>query len=105
MKLWCAHTGRLLKTFRGAQYEISDISVNVENTLLAAGSLDHVLRVWNLQTGAPVAVLTGHSAMITTVNFCPSHCWNLRYLVSTSSDGAVAFWSYFQEPNGNLTFK
>ncbi|XP_044761682.1 bromodomain and WD repeat-containing protein 1 [Coccinella septempunctata] len=105
VKLWCAITGRLLKTFRGAQYEISDISVNVENTLLAAGSLDHILRVWSLQTGAPVAVLTGHTAMITTVNFCQSSCWNLRYLVSTSSDGAVAFWTYFHEPNGKITFK
>ncbi|KAK9885011.1 hypothetical protein WA026_009238 [Henosepilachna vigintioctopunctata] len=105
VKLWSAYTGRLLASFRGAQYEISDISVNLENTLLAAGSLDHILRVWSLQTGFPVAVLSGHSAMITTVNFCPSSCWNVRYLVSTSSDGAVAFWSYSIDSNETVTFK
>ncbi|KAL3278873.1 hypothetical protein HHI36_016393 [Cryptolaemus montrouzieri] len=105
VKLWSAYTGRLLASFRGAQYEISDISVNVENTLLAAGSLDHILRVWSLQTGCPIAVLSGHTAMITTVNFCPSSCWNVRYLVSTSSDGAVAFWAYSHEPNDTIAFK
>ena len=41
--------------------------VNYENTLLAAGSIDKVIRVWNIQTLAPVAVLSGHTAMITSL--------------------------------------
>lgn len=65
VKAWSSHTGRLLATMRGASAEITDMAVNVENTLLAAGSLDRVLRVWCLQTTAPVAVLLGHAGMIT----------------------------------------
>lgn len=32
--------------------------------------------------------------MITSVNFCPSPRGDLRYLVSTSTDGSIAFWQY-----------
>ncbi|KAJ8941140.1 hypothetical protein NQ318_004259 [Aromia moschata] len=38
IKLWSAHTGRLIAAFRGASSEITDIAINSENTLLAAGS-------------------------------------------------------------------
>ena len=81
-------------SFRGASAEITDIDINLENTLLAAGSMDKILRVWDMQTGAPVAVLLGHTGMITSVHFCPSARWDVRYLVTTSSDGCVAFWTY-----------
>lgn len=32
-----------------------DIAVNFDNTLLAAGSLDRILRVWCFQTMSPVS--------------------------------------------------
>lgn len=94
VKLWSTTDGRLLATFRGASSEITDIAVNIDNTLMAAGSLDRILRVWDLQTTAPIAVLTSHTGMITSVNFCPSPRGDLRYLVTTSTDGSVAFWQY-----------
>ncbi|XP_059610185.1 PH-interacting protein isoform X2 [Phlebotomus argentipes] len=94
VKLWSAIDGRLLATFRGASAEITDIAINLDNTLLAAGSLDRILRVWDLQTTAPIAVLTSHTGMITSVNFCPSPRGDLRYLVTTSTDGSVAFWQF-----------
>ncbi|XP_053693465.1 PH-interacting protein [Sabethes cyaneus] len=94
VKLWSAIDGRLLATFRGASAEITDIAINLDNTMLAAGSLDRILRVWDLQFGGPIAVLSGHTGMITSVNFCPSPKADLRYLVTTSTDGSVAFWEY-----------
>jgi bromodomain and WD repeat domain containing protein 1/3 len=89
----------LLTTFRGASAEITDIAINVENTMLAAGSIDRVLRVWDLQTGSVVAVLSEHNGMITSVNFCPNPKTDMKYLVTTSTDGTVAFWSY-RQPSG-----
>lgn len=103
VKLWSATDGRLLATFRGASSEITDIAVNIDNTLMAAGSLDRILRVWDLQTTAPVAVLTSHTGMITSVNFCPSPRGDLKYLVTTSTDGSVAFWQYSVH-RGKTTF-
>lgn len=99
VKLWSAIDGRLLTTFRGASAEITDIAINLENTMLAAGSLDRVLRVWDLQTASVIAVLCAHNGMITSVNFCPSPKSDLKYLVTTSTDGSVAFWQYSQ-PRG-----
>lgn len=104
VKLWSAIDGRLLATFRGASAEITDIAVNLDNTLLAAGSLDRILRVWDMQTGAPVAVLTAHTGMITSVNFCPSPSRELKYLVTTSTDGSIAFWQYTTASNRKTVF-
>ncbi|XP_054271446.1 bromodomain and WD repeat-containing protein 3-like isoform X1 [Macrosteles quadrilineatus] len=94
VKVWSAIDGRLLATLRGASAEISDIAINMENTLLAAGSIDRLIRVWCLQTAAPVAILTSHTGMITGVNFCPGVIDGRYYLASTSSDGSVAIWGY-----------
>lgn len=98
VKIWSATDGRLLSTLRGASSEITDIAVNNENTLLAAGSCDKILRVWCMQYCSPVAVLTGHTGMITSVHFCPVVVNDIRYLVTTSTDGSVAFWSYVHQP-------
>ena len=51
MKIWSSTDGRLLMTLRGHQSviaDISDISVNDENTLLASGGLDKVRRKNNV---------------------------------------------------------
>ncbi|KAG7201707.1 hypothetical protein KM043_004433 [Ampulex compressa] len=105
VKVWSSVDGRLLATFRGASAEIMDIAVNFDNTLLAAGSLDRILRVWCFQTMSPVAVLSGHSGMITSVNFCPISCSGVYYLVSTSTDGSVAFWSHTKKSNERAVFQ
>lgn len=104
VKLWSAIDGRLLFTYRGASAEITDIAINLENTLLAAGSLDHILRVWDLHTAGPIAVLCSHTGMITSVNFCPSPRDFLKYLVTTSTDGSVAFWQYSTTRDGKTSF-
>lgn len=58
VKIWSSIDGRLLATFRGASAEIMDIAVNFDNTLLAAGSLDRVIRVWCFQSMSPVSIKT-----------------------------------------------
>ena len=105
VKVWSSSDGRLLATFRGASAEIMDIAVNFDNTLLAAGSLDKILRVWCFQTMSPVAVLSGHSGMITSVKFCPISSNDIYYLVSTSSDGSVAFWPHIKKGNERAVFQ
>ena len=99
VKLWSSIDGRLLTTYRGASSEITDIAINLENTMVAAGSIDRVLRVWDLQNSSVIAVLCSHSGMITSVNFCPNPRSDCKYLVTTSTDGSVAFWQYSQ-PRG-----
>jgi len=52
---------------RGHAAEITDIAISANNRLLAVGSCDKLIRIWCLQTAVPVAVLHGHSNMITSV--------------------------------------
>ena len=42
VKLWSTRDGHLIATLRGHSAQITDISINMENTLLASGSLDKV---------------------------------------------------------------
>ncbi|XP_046806773.1 bromodomain and WD repeat-containing protein 3 isoform X1 [Lucilia cuprina] len=104
IKIWSAMDGRLLATLRGASAEITDIAINLDNTMLAAGSVDRILRVWDLQTTSPIAVLAAHTGMITSVNFCPSPRNDLKYLVTTSNDGSIAFWQYSTPRGQKITF-
>ncbi|KAK7075021.1 Bromodomain and WD repeat-containing protein 3 [Halocaridina rubra] len=93
VKIWSTLDGRLLATLRGASAEISDLAIDSENSLIAAGSCDKIIRVWNLQTLAPIAVLSSHTGMVTALQFCPAPD-NEGVLVSTGGDGCVAFWTY-----------
>uniref|UniRef100_G1SND3 Bromodomain and WD repeat domain containing 3 n=1 Tax=Oryctolagus cuniculus TaxID=9986 RepID=G1SND3_RABIT len=118
VKIWATDDGRLLATLRGHSAEISDMAVNYENTLIAAGSCDKVVRVWCLRT-----LLTGHfilvfsivfminqprsrpgvqiscssfsSGMFVAVQFC-NNGDSLRF-VSGSRDGTARIWQYQQQ--------
>ncbi|OMJ11675.1 Bromodomain and WD repeat-containing protein 1 [Smittium culicis] len=67
------------------------MSLNFENTLLASGSSDGTVRIWNLKTGKPEAVLTGSlnstKKGIININFSPSPIPQIRYLAAVSEDG------------------
>lgn len=94
VKCWRVTDGNLIHTFRGASSEITDMAISHDNRLLAAGSVDKIIRVWCLNSASPVAVLTKHTGMITAINFCPYTEDGQYYLASTSGDGTVSFWKY-----------
>ena len=72
MKVWSTETGQLLATLRGHAAEVTDISLNYDNSMIASGSLDKSVRVWCAQSSASLAVLTGHQGHVTSVQFSPS---------------------------------
>ncbi|CAG9789743.1 unnamed protein product [Diatraea saccharalis] len=92
VKVWSAVDGRLLATLRGAGAEITDVCASADGALLAAGSVERLVRVWCLATGAPRAVLAAHAGTITAVHWAPG-AGDVRWLASTSTDGSVAFWT------------
>ncbi|KAG8591030.1 hypothetical protein GDO81_007020 [Engystomops pustulosus] len=94
VKIWSALDGRLLATLRGHSAEISELTVNYENTLIAAASCVKIIRVWSLRTCAPIAVLQGHSGAVTSLLFSPLVKGSARYLVSTGGDATVCLWHW-----------
>lgn len=67
-----------MATLRGHSGEVTDISLSVDNTMIASGSLDKSVRVWCARSSAPVAVLMGHQSLVTSVQFSPAADENYR---------------------------
>ena len=61
-------TKRVLKAHAGVVY---CLAVSPDGTRLASGGTDRALRLWDLRTGTPVAVLRGHRFEIRDIQFSP----------------------------------
>jgi WD40 repeat protein len=65
---------------------VTDLAFNEAGTLLASGSEDASLRVWNVESGAEIAALFPHTTYVNGVSFAPSDAAEGDLLVSTSWD-------------------
>jgi len=100
VKRWEVATGALKQTislWNDFSYEATEQNRNVEvwsmafnpnGTLLAAGSLDGRLSLWDLSTGKTRTVLKGHTSPITHLTFSPDG----KLLASAGSNGDVFIW-------------
>ena len=61
-------------------------SVAWNGDLLASGSVDGTIKIWNTETGACVKTLEGHSKEVTSV------AWDGERLASGSFDQTVMIW-------------
>jgi WD40 repeat protein len=60
-----------------------------QQQLLASGSADHTVRLWDTHTRECVAVLKGHTGSVNSVTFSPDG----RLLASASADRTVRLWN------------
>ena len=60
----------------------------VDDTLLASGSSDGTVKLWDVETQTNIATLEGHTAAVFSVAFSP----NRMLLASGSFDGTVKLW-------------
>ncbi|WP_346294132.1 NB-ARC domain-containing protein [Sphaerothrix gracilis] len=77
-----------LKTLRGHSSRIWTIAFSPNGQLLASGSDDQTIRLWNAQDGTCLTVLQGHTGGITSVRFSP----NGLMLASASEDSSIRLW-------------
>ena len=75
---------------RAAQHEadILALSYSTATNLLASGSRDGVVQVWDVQANRLVCTLRGHTAAVTGVSFSRDG----RRLATSSEDGDVRIW-------------
>ena len=62
--------------------------------ILASGSVDRTIRIWNIKTGTSLKTLQGHTSFVNTVTFNQD-----GLLASGSNDRTIKIWDY---PNINL---
>ncbi len=89
--------GACLKTLRGHLSRVwtvafSPVSVSLPSgvgQVLASGSDDQTIRLWNAHDGTCLTVLQGHTGGVTSVRFSP----NGQLLASASEDASIRLWS------------
>jgi WD40 repeat protein len=57
-------------------------------TIAASGGDDHLIRLWDLDSGAQLRVLRGHAGTISGLAYTPDG----QYLLSASADGTLRLW-------------
>jgi len=96
VKIWCAYNGLLRVACRGHVGEITYVAIDAREEIVASASTDTSVRTWKLDSGAPVAVLLGHTRSITELHFCPKAP---HVLLSTADDGTIRLWNALRSSN------
>jgi WD40 repeat protein len=78
-----------LKTLRGHLSRVWTISFSPDGQMLASGSDDQTIRLWNAHDGTCLTVLQGHTSGVTSVSFSP----NGQILASASDNSSIRLWS------------
>ena len=77
-----------LNPLKGHVYPVFTLTFSHDGNLLASGSTDGDIRIWDTQTGELKKSLTGHTARVMSLVF--NH--DGKTLFSTSDDGTVILW-------------
>jgi len=100
VKLWNLKTGQIYKILQGHTNRVwsvafSPVPINLypnseqdSKIILASGSADRTIKLWNWQTGQCLQTLKGHTSWVWAIAFSP----NGQLLASGSYDQTVRLW-------------
>jgi WD40 repeat protein len=74
--------------FKGHSDWVQSVAFSPNGQLLASGSEDHTIKLWDSRTGELCQTLKGHSNAVRSVTFSP----NGRLLASGSGDDTIKLW-------------
>ena len=98
VKLWDCHTGHCFKLWHSHTdwaFPVAfapdsyNSALNTPTTLLASGSNDHTVKLWDIETGQCLKTLQGHLDLIYSIAFSPDG----RFLASGGPDQTVRIWA------------
>lgn len=95
IQLWQIKNQELnrIKTFREADTRnVLSVAISSDDTILASGGKDNIIRVWNLVTGKSYA-RNNHTDWVTSIAISRDN----KYLVSGSYDNTVKVWDLNNE--------
>ena len=86
--VWDPATGKAVRTWRGAQADISGLSFSPDGSRLAVASDDGTVHVWETDSAQQVATMDSGTRGINSVRFS----WDGRFLV-LATGGSVQVWT------------
>ena len=78
------------KTHRFLAKQFKEHTIKKVYIAIVSGSVDSTVRVWDVETGEELSVLTGHLDTVTSVAFRPGR----KQIVSGSFDKSIKVWRY-----------
>ena len=82
----CRHT---LTGHQGLFAAVKTIAISPHLPIVATGSEDQTIRLWNINTGAEIGILTGHQKSVATIAFHPHQS---GLLISGDRSGQIKLW-------------
>ncbi|KAG6008611.1 hypothetical protein E4U21_004251 [Claviceps maximensis] len=80
-------TGRCtIRTFKGHENGVT--CLQFDHNILATGSYDTTIKIWNVETGEVIRTLRGHTSTVRTLQFDDSK------LISGSFDNTIKIWNW-----------
>ncbi len=80
---------KLARTIRGHADSLNAVALSADASLLATGSYDRTIIIWETASGKRRVEMTGHNGPVTDVAFDPRN----RFLASASGDRTVKLWN------------
>src|SRR6266849_4535677 len=85
----------LLRTLEGHSGAIWSVAISSDRQLLASGSQDTTLKIWNLHTGELLHTFKGYSGTVYSIAISPDG----KTIISGNADGTIKIWDL---PTGEL---
>ena len=82
------HTQNLLATLKGHSSYVYSVSFSPDGQVLASGSVDKTIKLWDVGSRREIATLKGHSSYVYSVLFSPDG----KVLASGSMDKTIKLW-------------
>jgi WD40 repeat protein len=82
-------SARTVATLTGHQQAVRSVAFSPNGKLLASGSSDNTIRLWQVHSGRKSTPLKGHHSAVLSVAFSPDG----KTLASGSDDGTLRLWS------------
>jgi WD40 repeat protein len=89
IKVMATATGKI-RTFMGHKDEAWGVAFHPTRPLMATGSLDRTILIWDLETGKTLHTLRGHVGGVRKVSFSPDG----QRLASASDDKTIKLWDW-----------
>ncbi|ORX51566.1 WD40 repeat-containing protein SMU1-like protein [Hesseltinella vesiculosa] len=88
ISIWKLQSGLCKRRITPAHSQgVTCLTINAEDTEIASGSYDQLVKLHNLKTGKLVVELAGHTAVVNSVRYLGA-----GRLLSGSSDGTIKVW-------------